>query len=64
MSGVRTALMSGGPKVVMGQKQPSITSKWTSLTPLDSRIAISLPRLSRSAVSMPTLMVGAARRIV
>src|SRR5207237_8109060 len=50
--------------VIIGVKQPSITSKWRSGTPVPSRRARSAPSAIRSAVRMPTLIVGArlARR--
>src|SRR5437016_8419707 len=50
--------------VIIGVKQPSITSKWRSGTPVPSRRARSAPSAIRSAVRMPTLSVGArlARR--
>ena len=36
-SGVRIALMTGGPTVSIGQNTPSMTSMWTSSTPARSR---------------------------
>src|ERR1035438_935788 len=57
---VLIALMNGGPTVIMGQKQPSITSKCASFAPVLSSSAISEPSESKLAVSTPILTVGAA----
>src|SRR5208283_2312739 len=59
---VLMALMNGGPTVIMGQKQPSITSKCASFAPVLSKSAISEPSESRLAVTTPMLTVGAAAR--
>ena len=57
-------MINGGPTVIMGVKQPSITSKWTSFTSVCSRRESSEPRLIMSAALIPTLMVGIiARRL-
>jgi hypothetical protein len=54
--------MKGGPTVIMGQKQPSITSTCASFTPVLSKSEISEPSESRLAVITPTLSVGTAAR--
>ena len=47
----RIALMTGGPKVMLGTKCPSITSRWIQSAPALSTASTSSPSLERSNAS-------------
>lgn len=55
-----TALITGGPNVMLGTNIPSITSRWIQSAPALSVLAISSPSLEKSAdrIEGDTLVIG------
>ena len=55
-----TALITGGPNVILGTNIPSITSRWIQSAPALSVLAISSPSLEKSAdrIEGDTLVIG------
>ena len=54
----RIALITGGPKVMLGTKWPSITSRWIQSAPAASMASTSSPRRAKSAERIEGAMIG------